>query len=66
MKRAEPGQVRVHRGFMRAGGSWELWPVEEVGSSVAPIGGQQDSLGGDPRLTVVPPGSVNCSHRFSD
>ena len=29
MKRAEPGQVRVHRGFMRAGGSWELWPVEE-------------------------------------
>ena len=31
MKRAEPGQVRVHRGFMRAGGSWELWPVEEVG-----------------------------------
>ena len=30
MKRAEPGQVRVHRGFMRAGGSWELWPVEEV------------------------------------
>ena len=30
MKRAEPGQVRVHRGFMRAGGSWELWPVEEA------------------------------------
>ena len=30
MKRAEPGQVRVHRGFMRAGGSWELWPVEVV------------------------------------
>ena len=33
MKRAEPGQVRVHRGFMRAGGSWELWPVEEVGAA---------------------------------
>lgn len=30
MKRAEPGQVRVHRGFMRAGGSEELWPVEVV------------------------------------
>ena len=27
MKRAEPGQVRVHRGYMRAGGDWELWPV---------------------------------------
>ena len=33
MKRAHPGQVRVHRGFMRAGGSWELWPVEEVGTT---------------------------------
>ena len=32
MKRVEPGQVRVHRGFMRAGGSWELWPVEVVGA----------------------------------
>jgi hypothetical protein len=30
MKRSEPGQVRVHRGFMRAGGSEELWPVEEI------------------------------------
>ena len=30
MKRAEPGQVRVHRGFMRADGSWELWPVDEI------------------------------------
>jgi len=36
MKRAEPGQVRVHRGFMRAGGSWELWPVEEVGVTGPP------------------------------
>ena len=34
MKRAEPGQVRVHRGFLRAGGSWELWPVEEVGGTM--------------------------------
>ncbi len=33
MKRSEPGQVRVHRGFMRAGGSEELWPVDEVGAA---------------------------------
>jgi len=31
MKRTEPGQVRVHRGFLRADGREALWPVEEVG-----------------------------------